>query len=175
MVHLTRQSSQVRGNNTGQHRVRHVRQVSRDLEMKISINIILTAVIVGLLSASITLSYNSPVFARVWDWALTGTDPQLGSIFTRVDEPEFNSTGKPRFIDNAKGLLADNLSKLGDAFTGPRDSIAPAPDDLPKVSNADNQPAELVISVEADQGTFLPDTDSSNQPDTKTPELVGAL
>jgi len=143
--------------------------------MKISINLILTAVIIGLLSASITLSYSSPVVARLWDWALTGADPQLESIFTRVDEPELNSTGKPRFIDNAKGFLADNLSKLGDAFTAPRDSIAPAPDDLPKFSDADNQPAELVILVEADKGSILPDTGSSNQPDTKTPELVGAL
>jgi hypothetical protein len=84
-------------------------------------------------------------------------------------------TGNLRFVENTKKLLADDLAELENAFTGLRDAapapialppipkpLPAAPEESPVVIDASTQTVERVISVEANSGMVLPDTDSTS-------------
>jgi hypothetical protein len=140
--------------------------------MRISANIIGAVIIISFFSVAAGHQYNVSIPSILWSWVVTAGH-QLGTDTLDIKQSELKATGNIRFLENAKSLLAEDLSEIKNMFSKPRGDKNSTPYAPPEKVDANTMPPEKSISAETNSATQHPD--SMNPPPTKKPELVGAL
>ena len=142
--------------------------------MKASANIIGAVLVITLFSLTVGNQYNVSIPSVFWYWVVT-TGHQLETEILDSRQSELKTTGNLRFLTNAKIVLIEDLSEIKDMFSNLSSDKSSTPYAPPEKTDANTMPPEKPISVEAHSTTPSPDTESTNPPPTKNPELVGAL